>query len=565
VRTRSGFSTALFSPTISGCLLAALLIWVILAHVAFAWFDGRSLPDHDYYNARPFLSVYGDTLEAKSLISLWESIHGYRTYYLHHTYILSLPAYLFGIDFFRFHLFGLPFYLLLILGVYAIGRLLVHRPFGLLCAFVVATLPLYDNFSRKTDFQFFVAVYLVWAEFFLLKMLTSPWKTGYSLLFGLCAGLAIVAHPIALLLLPPLFFAMFLHLAYGHQHRERRSGRVVLTIAFTLLFASPFLFKSIDYLVEKRAFVSAALKGSLTGMSAADRAHLWATNNFGDFFGPWFAAFFALVLLAALVRLLLATKRDAISWYTVATLIYYPAGSLYTTINGAMTYDFMSMQALLLPLLLREAYLLVAEKWKNKTAHLALVAGVCLALVAGAVEKNSIFQPLCENAPPDSYPNHLAHRRVQYRLDLNRQTIENLLQLNSGKRVALRVQHLSPAADGNLAIEPPTDDDRQIFYLVEAAAALYDVVLHEDEGTEDGRQPFELVYYRVPQPAKAKDVARALLALRKVWDDGRTVDWRYAVRRGTHATMPVMTDAAALMAVRRVAEPQRGVANQTAP
>ncbi|HPM77794.1 MAG TPA: hypothetical protein PK961_11920, partial [bacterium] len=79
------------------------------------------------------------------------------------------------------------------------------------------------------------------------------------------------------------------------------------------------------------------------------------------------------------------------------------------------------------------------------------------------------------------------------------------------------------------------------------------------------RQPFELVYYRVPQPAKAKDVARALLALRKVWDDGRTVDWRYAVRRGTHATMPVMTDAAALMAVRRVAEPQRGVANQTAP
>ncbi|HPQ68617.1 MAG TPA: glycosyltransferase family 39 protein [bacterium] len=565
MRPRSSFSAALSSPTVSGCLLAALLLWVILAHGAFARFDGRSLPDHDYFNARPFLSAYGHTLQAHSFHSLTESVRSYRTYYLHHTYFLALPAYFAGIDFFRFHLFGLPFYLLMILGAYATGRLLAHRSFGLLCAFIVATLPLYDNFSRKTDLQFFVAVYLVWANFFVLKILTSPWKIHYSLLFGLSAGLAIVAHPIALLLLPPLFIALLLHLAHGRGLYEKRGVRFVLAIAFTLLFASPFLFKSVDYVMEKRAFVSAALNGSLAGMSAADRAHLWLDNNCWDFLGPWFAAFFALVLLAALVRLVLATRRDAVSWYTIALSIYYPAGSLYTTINGAMTYDFIAMQVLLLPLLLREAYLLLTDNWAGKGARLALIAGVCLALVGGTIEKNSIFQPLREDAPPDAYPNHLAHRRIQYRLDLSRQTIENLLRLNSGQRVSLRVQHLTPTAAGGLAIEPPTDNDRQIFYLLEATAALYDVVLLEDEQAEAGWRPFELVYYRLPQPAGAKNVARAILALRAAWDDGRTLDWSYAARRGTHATMPVMTDAAALMAVRRVPEPQRGVASQTAP
>ncbi len=373
------------------------------------------------------------------------------------------------------------------------------------------------------------------------------------------------SHPIALLLLPPQFVALSVHLAKGRNPYEKRGRRFALAIGFTLLFASPFLFKAADYIVEKRAFVSAALNGSLMGMSAADRAHLWAINNCWAFLGPWFAAFFALVLLAALIRLLSGNRRDAISWYTIAVLIYYPAASLYTTINGAMSYDFIAMHVLLLPLLMREAYLLLADKWTGKAARLALIAGVCLALAGGTIEKNSIFQPLRQDAPPDAYPNHLAHRRVQYRLDLNRQTVENLLRLNSGNRVSLRVQHLAPTADGGLAIEPPTDSDQQIFFSLEAAAALYDVVLHEGEQAEEGWRHFESVYYRVPPPAAAKDVARAILALRAAWNDGRTLDWSYAVRRGTHATMPVMTDAAALIAVRRVPEPQRGVASQTAP
>lgn len=130
-------------------------------HLAFAVADGRSLSDHDYYNARPFLSAYRNILETHTISSLIDGVKNYSTYYLHHTYFLAGLSYVAGIDYFGLRLFNLPFFLLMIAGVYATGRLLIHRRFGLLCAFIIATLPLYDNFSRKTDLQFFVAVYLV--------------------------------------------------------------------------------------------------------------------------------------------------------------------------------------------------------------------------------------------------------------------------------------------------------------------------------------------------------------------------------------------------------------------
>ena len=81
---------------------------------------------------------------------------------------------LFGPSLPVFRAFLAPFFALLIIGTWLLAREVLRPRSALLATFVVATLPIVTNYSRKWDTQFFAAAATPLGLYLALRCLRSP-------------------------------------------------------------------------------------------------------------------------------------------------------------------------------------------------------------------------------------------------------------------------------------------------------------------------------------------------------------------------------------------------------
>ena len=99
-----------------------------------------------------------------------------------------------------FRLVGLPFLLAIVLATYLAGREVLGHRGGLLAAFVVSSLPMVVNYSRKFDIMFHAVALSALALFLALRVLGRPERRTWVLwiVLGVCQGLRFYTHPIVL-------------------------------------------------------------------------------------------------------------------------------------------------------------------------------------------------------------------------------------------------------------------------------------------------------------------------------------------------------------------------------
>ena len=92
-------------------ILCVLICYVILHHVVYFHFDGRSLTDHSY----PFTEHYGRIIEGEKELGLAlpvANLFKYSMYPLVNA-LLAIASYVYGVSLTLYRFFNLPFYILL--------------------------------------------------------------------------------------------------------------------------------------------------------------------------------------------------------------------------------------------------------------------------------------------------------------------------------------------------------------------------------------------------------------------------------------------------------------------
>jgi len=172
----------------------------------FSLLDQRTPNDHDgYYTAHlrgalaDLTSPVGDEGALARITDVFLFSEGGMHPPLAQTALL-VDLHVFGASTTTFRLSTLPFLLLLIAGTYWAGRVLLGHRFGLMAGFVVGTLPVIINCSRKWEPMFHAAAISVLALVMVVQLVRHP--TGRRLeiwlAFGLLQGLRLYTHPIVL-------------------------------------------------------------------------------------------------------------------------------------------------------------------------------------------------------------------------------------------------------------------------------------------------------------------------------------------------------------------------------
>jgi len=183
------------------------LLWILgfvgLAFVVFCALDRRPPNDHDdFYTAALADDVYAYReagLVGKVQILTRRMVKGPGQFHppLAQTTLLAALG-TFGPSRAMFRLTNLPFLLLLVWGTFLLASEFATRRMALLSAFVVGTLPIVVNYSRKWDVQFHAAALTPIALYLGLRALRTapkqawPWWIG----FGVLQGLRMFTHPI---------------------------------------------------------------------------------------------------------------------------------------------------------------------------------------------------------------------------------------------------------------------------------------------------------------------------------------------------------------------------------
>ena len=240
-------------------ILGILICYVIFHHILYFQFDGRLLPDHTFY----FLMHFSRIAEApeKGLLEfVWQIFNlSKQTMYPLVNALLAAAGYIFGANLTLFRLFNIPFYIIIILGSYALGRRLAEKYAGLACAFAVATLPIFDNFSRKFFPQFHSAAFLVWAFVLVVDLQAGNWKYWRGILLGVLIGLSWLSHPIGILMsIPILVFLVFNLLVFLRKNRRKHPTLFLVPLSALLITAltySPIIAQFAGYYGRKKNYI----------------------------------------------------------------------------------------------------------------------------------------------------------------------------------------------------------------------------------------------------------------------------------------------------------------------
>lgn len=226
-------------------LVVALLLGTAQL-LGFAAFDGRYPNDHDDF----YTAAFAPGVAAARHGEPAELLRAVAQAPLHPPLApatLSATLLVLGPSRFAFRAANLPWLLLLITGTWLLARDLIGRSAADLSAFVVATLPLIIQASRKWDTQFHAASLTPFGLWLAVRALRAPGGGPRRLWVGLGAwqALRLCVHPIVVPDVAVTLLAVGIALpgtALGAGVRVgARLGRWGLAAATTLLLAGPVL------------------------------------------------------------------------------------------------------------------------------------------------------------------------------------------------------------------------------------------------------------------------------------------------------------------------------------
>jgi hypothetical protein len=186
-------------------MLIAVLAFVTFVLVLFGVMDNRPPDDHDDFYTAALADDVWKFEEASPLGKL--AVLGHRLKegpgqfhpQLAQTFLVAAMG-TFGRSVTVFRLANLPFLLLLVFGTYLLARELSGARLAVLAAFVVGTLPIVTNYSRKWDIQFHAAALTPLGLYLGLRALRSVGRDGWKWWIGLgiVQGLRMHTHPIVI-------------------------------------------------------------------------------------------------------------------------------------------------------------------------------------------------------------------------------------------------------------------------------------------------------------------------------------------------------------------------------
>ena len=298
-----------------------LLVFVSLFFWMFVHFDGRSLQDHDLY----FLDLGFVYLEAGDDHFIWSGTVDYlkQTSYPLVNLYCRVAYKILGLDAAHFRLFNLPFFLLLIGGVYCTGILFRDKTCGLLSAFVMATMPFFLNFSRVFFLHFHMTAVLVWGYALVLVLLKNKSSLPIHLLLGLVLCIASLMHPLAQLQAVPIYVFLAIYPLLMKKHLLRTIFYCLLSIVPLML---AFSFRHSFYL----AYKSEKAENLLLQDNWLDLLRS-GVEQFFDAFG---LSYFLIVLFSFFLLFLFRknnVKRGPVRFFFLACTLFYVFFHLYLT------------------------------------------------------------------------------------------------------------------------------------------------------------------------------------------------------------------------------------------
>lgn|GEM_PF-3281361 len=278
-------------------LLGLILLLATCQLVLFAAFDRRGLDDHDPFFAGPVATGL-EAFSAAELTErpglLWD--FATRDFGLHprlaQTWLLGFCG-TFGWNEQTLRLANLPWALLLVVGTWLLGRELGSVRAALLSAFIVSTLPVFVQLSRKFFIQFHAAALVPLSLAIALSLLRTGrgarwWLWGA---FGLVVGLRLSSHPVQLVDTVALIAStcILVPLATKQGPGRWRAGAWALgAVAVGSLIGAPWLFGGSPeaesgfrfYLRHAQRFTNLdfLFRGDLAPLGGGVRAvvrHLW--------------------------------------------------------------------------------------------------------------------------------------------------------------------------------------------------------------------------------------------------------------------------------------------------
>lgn len=186
---RSGLVAALL---LCGAFTAWLLLWAAL--------DRRPPDDHDdFYTHRSIAAVFAAREASPAQLPGVLASHmadGYLHPQLAQTSLVGTLG-TFGISRFWLRATNAPWLFLLLLGTFLVARELSEPRLALLAVFVVGTLPIVLNYSRKWDIQFHAACLVPFGLWLAIRALRDG-RHRWWVAFGLWQGMRVYSHPIHL-------------------------------------------------------------------------------------------------------------------------------------------------------------------------------------------------------------------------------------------------------------------------------------------------------------------------------------------------------------------------------
>ena len=331
-------------------IVSCILLYVLIYHILYARFDGRTIVDHDfcktgYYSVMPLKDIFQSpsrvffALDPMPLVGL----------------IMNVLRNINALNPFSYHMVGLVFYFSLIIGCYVLGRQIGGNQAGALSAFIAATLPIFDNMSKQYHVLFHAACIMIWAYVVVLNAYKKQKFSGKHFFWlGLVLLFSFYTHYTAAILAVPFYlYLIFLpfHLNLPNKKKYFLEYSIFLTVL--LVVTLPYFFHVRLYNFTSRGFFDIFDDSSAIPPLGIRIHTLWSLSlqHFGFFY------FFFFALPAALLIIRLIKKREKIDVFLSYSLLSLVIYFLYITMNGRFVQNGLNLYVLLVPYLIGSLFL----------------------------------------------------------------------------------------------------------------------------------------------------------------------------------------------------------------
>lgn len=502
-------------------LLASLLILLALVHFLYGGFDGRLVIDHDDY----YLQHFGDHHRNTPAELALHLVDG-TTLYIGVNGLLMFLDLTVGMNAFIYRALPFIFYILLVLGAFAIGKELGDEKLGLISAFLVATIPLADNLSRKYFLQHDQACLLIWAYWLALQIARGRWSWGRLVGCGLIVGLAEWVHPLAFLQSIPIFIFLLLFPRLAGEQKPSDKTKAYATaflvplIAF--LFALPLVLHVVGHSAESERIF--ALVFGQKQLAVFNEQWTFFRSLY-DFYGFPYLIVLSVFVLPALYALF--SKIELPLTFFVATMVFQLGLTMYFLDRGLAPIGF-SMFYLLLPMSLLACLSRFIQRWNGPPILKISFTTIAVAsiLLIGLWEKTTALRDV---QPDRSFPTLSAkdRRTLIITEDMAWRVAAVVDEMASKTRVALGGHHWQLGSD-NQWVSNPTDD-RHSFSVLTLMAGIHGRELVRPAGVLPAKETISVHYFRSAEPWQSDHFRQFAEYIKKGREDENTVDLRWAL------------------------------------